>query len=431
MDEAESRRANGPDWDRYADEYQATHGAFLGDVGFVWGPEGLIEAEAGLLGDARGRDVLEVGSGAGQCSRWVRNQGAARLRARPLAPPAPAQPAHRRDHRGRRPLRAGHGHAPPLRRRHLRRGLLLLRGPPVRHDIEDAVAETARVLRAGGRYAFSITHPTRWMFPDDPGDGGLVASQSYWDRTPYVEVDDESGTVAYVEHHRTLGDWVRLLPRRASSCATSSSPNGPSTTTGLGRLVTHPWPAHPRHRYLRGGPARPLRGSSRPRRPRPLASPGAETSGGHALPHGRVGAGAHHGRLARLDRVSLVVAGRRLALHGRHPRPRPVRLPVPGLQRPPDAGRLPRLLGRHQGRSTGVLGAGGAGVGGVRGTGARVGQDAGAPGGRERRGAGSPGPAQPHAAADPAHRLVGVSAAGAPAAVLPGPDDRSGCPGGT
>ena len=60
--EAESRRANGPDWDRYADEYQATHGAFLGDAGFVWGPEGLTEDEAGVLGDVAGRDVLEVGS---------------------------------------------------------------------------------------------------------------------------------------------------------------------------------------------------------------------------------------------------------------------------------------------------------------------------------------------------------------------------------
>jgi 2-polyprenyl-3-methyl-5-hydroxy-6-metoxy-1,4-benzoquinol methylase len=75
VDEAESRRANGPDWDRYADEYQATHGTFLGDVGFVWGPEGLTEADAGVLGDVRARDVLEVGSGAGQCSRWVISQG--------------------------------------------------------------------------------------------------------------------------------------------------------------------------------------------------------------------------------------------------------------------------------------------------------------------------------------------------------------------
>ena len=80
-------------------------------------------------------------------------------------------------------------------------------------DIGDAVAETARVLRPGGRFAFSITHPTRWMFPDDPGPEGLTASQSYWDRTPYVEVEDRTDKVAYVEHHRTLGDWVALLAR--------------------------------------------------------------------------------------------------------------------------------------------------------------------------------------------------------------------------
>ena len=78
-------------------------------------------------------------------------------------------------------------------------------------DIDVAVAETARVLRPGGRFAFSITHPTRWVFPDDPGEPGLTATQSYWDRTPYVEVDDATGVVSYVEHHRTLGDWVRLL----------------------------------------------------------------------------------------------------------------------------------------------------------------------------------------------------------------------------
>ena len=45
----------------------------------------------------------------------------------------------------------------------------------------------------------------------EASDPGLVASQSYWDRTPYVEVDDATGVVAYVEHHRTLGDWVGLL----------------------------------------------------------------------------------------------------------------------------------------------------------------------------------------------------------------------------
>jgi SAM-dependent methyltransferase len=78
-------------------------------------------------------------------------------------------------------------------------------------DADALIAEIARVTRPGGRLAFSVTHPTRWMFPDDPGPGGLTASQSYWDRTPYVEVDDETGETSYVEHHRTLGDWVRAL----------------------------------------------------------------------------------------------------------------------------------------------------------------------------------------------------------------------------
>ena len=102
-------------------------------------------------------------------------------------------------------------------------------------DIDVAVAEVARVLRPGGRFAFSVTHPTRWMFPDDPGEAGLTATQSYWDRTPYVEVDDATGVVSYVEHHRTLGDWVRLLagarlqagrPRRARVARAATTGSG-------------------------------------------------------------------------------------------------------------------------------------------------------------------------------------------------------------
>lgn len=35
-------------------------------------------------------------------------------------------------------------------------------------------------------------------------------THSYFDRTPYVEVDD-ADRATYVEHHRTLGDYVRQL----------------------------------------------------------------------------------------------------------------------------------------------------------------------------------------------------------------------------
>jgi SAM-dependent methyltransferase len=211
VDEAESRRANGPDWDRYADEYQATHGEFLGDVGFVWGPEGLTEASARVLGDVRDRDVLEVGSGAGQCSRWVRAQGGRGfgldLSHRQL------QHSRRIDLQTGVPVPSVLGTATHLPFADATFDVVFSSFGALQFvsDIDRAVDEAARVLRPGGRFAFSITHPTRWMFPDDPSEAGLVASQSYWDRTPYVEVDDATGVVSYVEHHRTLGDWVALL----------------------------------------------------------------------------------------------------------------------------------------------------------------------------------------------------------------------------
>src|SRR5256885_7510622 len=70
-------RANRGWWDANADDYQAEHGAFLGDDRFVWGPEGLDEAGAHLLGtELAGKRVLEVGAGAGQCSRWLAARGA-------------------------------------------------------------------------------------------------------------------------------------------------------------------------------------------------------------------------------------------------------------------------------------------------------------------------------------------------------------------
>ena len=94
-------------------------------------------------------------------------------------------------------------------------------------DLESCIAETARVLRGGGRFAFSITHPTRWSFPDDPEEPGLTATQSYWDRTPYVEVDDETGVVSYVEHHRTLSDWVRVLAGAGFSLTALLEPEWP------------------------------------------------------------------------------------------------------------------------------------------------------------------------------------------------------------
>jgi SAM-dependent methyltransferase len=81
---------------------------------------------------------------------------------------------------------------------------------PFAADLGGVLGEVFRVLRPGGRWVFSVSHPVRWAFPDDPGPGGLVANRPYFDRRAYVERDD-AGAATYVEHHRTLGDYVRLL----------------------------------------------------------------------------------------------------------------------------------------------------------------------------------------------------------------------------
>jgi SAM-dependent methyltransferase len=213
VDEEGSRRANRSDWDRYADEYQSTHGDFLGDVGFVWGPEGHQERDLRVLGDPAdlaGLDVLEVGCGAAQCCRWLRTQGA-RVVGLDLSE-RQLQHSRRLDEATGIvvPTVCGTATALPFADACFDIVFSSFGALQFVADGQDMVDEVARVTRPGGTFAFSVTHPIRWSMPDDAGPEGMTVTSSYWDRTPYVE-EDEAGRPTYVEHHRTLGDWVDLL----------------------------------------------------------------------------------------------------------------------------------------------------------------------------------------------------------------------------
>jgi SAM-dependent methyltransferase len=210
---AETARANRRWWDAEADGYQAEHGEFLRDDGFVWCPEGLDEADAHLLGAVEGRWVLEIGCGAAQCSRWLAGRGARAvgvdLSLRQL------EHSRRLDRAAR-----GHGVSVPVAVADATRlpfpdasfdlACSAYGAVPFVADSAAVMREVFRVVRSGGRWVFSVTHPIRWGFRDDPGPGGLVAHDSYFDRTPYVEEDARGGAV-YVEHHRTIGDRVREI----------------------------------------------------------------------------------------------------------------------------------------------------------------------------------------------------------------------------
>ena len=204
----ESARANRRWWDAEAPSYYAEHGGFLGDADLLWCPEGLRESEAHLLGEVRGRDVLEVGCGAGQGARWLVGQGA-RAVAFDVSHGQLLQSRALDRRTGLRvPVVQADAQALPFRDGAFDLVASAFGGLPFVADSAGALREVARVLRPGGRLVFSVTHPTRWAFPDDPGLRGLTVQQSYFDRTPYVEVD-AAGEATYVEHHRTLGDRVR------------------------------------------------------------------------------------------------------------------------------------------------------------------------------------------------------------------------------
>ncbi|WP_449288868.1 class I SAM-dependent methyltransferase [Micromonospora zhanjiangensis] len=210
VSDAAARRANRAWWDLDADDYQAEHGAFLGDVDLVWCPEGLREADAGLLGEVRGRRVLELGCGAAAAARWLATQGA-EVVALDLSAGMLRHAASAAGSCGVRvPLVQADALALPFPAGAFDTVFTAFGAIPFVADSAAAMSEVHRVLRPGGRWVFSVTHPMRWVFLDDPGEAGLTAVHSYFDRRPYVE-QDARGVPTYVEQHRTLGDRIREL----------------------------------------------------------------------------------------------------------------------------------------------------------------------------------------------------------------------------
>ncbi len=243
--ETEAEAANRADWDAEADDYQREHGDFLGDDRFVWCPEGLDESTARLLGDIAGRRVLDLGCGAAQCARWLTLQGATAigldLSFRQL------QHAHRidQDTGTTVPVVAGSASRLPFGDASFDVVVSAFGALPFVVNIARAVSEAARVLQPGGLFVFSVVHPVRRMFADDPSADGFSIIRSYFDRSAYVELSPD-GTPSYVEPHHTIGDWIDAID---------------VADLRLHRLVEPEWP--PGHDRVWGGWG-PLRGKLLP-----------------------------------------------------------------------------------------------------------------------------------------------------------------------
>jgi len=209
-DADQTRSANRRWWNHAGAAYLDEHGQDLGSADFLWCPEGLRESEAKLLGQVAGLPVLEVGCGSAPCARWLASQGAV-----PVGLDLSDGMLTRAAEHGSRTgieiaLVQADATALPFATSSFGAVCSAFGGFPFVADAGAALAEVARVLRPGGRFVFSVTHPFHWVFPDDPDPASLRVTGSYFDRRPYVELD-EQGEPMYVEHHRTMGDWIRLL----------------------------------------------------------------------------------------------------------------------------------------------------------------------------------------------------------------------------
>lgn len=196
---AEANRAH---WDDDAERYHAEHASYLD--GFHWCPEMVSEREARLLGDVTGQRILEVGCGSAPCSTWLATRGPALATGFDIS-----INMLRRAGTTDAKLVQADAQDLPYADESFDVAFSVFGALPFVPDVDSVVRGIARVLKPGGRFVFSVNHPMRWVFPDDPGPAGLLAQIPYFDRE-YLEHDDE-GVLTYAEYHRTFGDWVRVL----------------------------------------------------------------------------------------------------------------------------------------------------------------------------------------------------------------------------
>lgn len=197
--------ANREAWDRLADDYrQLTAGLDQPDE-LVWGYWAHPESELQILGEVAGKDVLDLGCGAGDTAVQL-----ARLGARTVGLDGSArQLEHARqtasDAAVDLTLVQGDAEQLPFADASFdvvvsMFGALSFCGPQI------AVAQVARVLRPGGLLAFCTSSPIFWLCTDDP----LVEPSTALSRD-YFDLASDSGPGGTVRFQLTYGGWIAVL----------------------------------------------------------------------------------------------------------------------------------------------------------------------------------------------------------------------------
>lgn len=212
-----------PDQDPCARWYQEKPGLRLDAVHY--GPDIGTDAELRLLGDLRGKRVLELGCGAAPCSIAFAKKGAIAIALDPSAELV-ARAKRRCEQEGVRV--------------ELRQGdladLAFVRADSVDvvfsayalayvDDLSRVFRQVHRVLRVGAPLVFSLPHPV-YDIIDDVGHQPLLVRRSYFDRNP---IGPEGDDFAQHRHHHTIADLYTVLFRASYRVDAILEPRPPSS----------------------------------------------------------------------------------------------------------------------------------------------------------------------------------------------------------
>ena len=201
MELSDHARQNRESWDAAAEDYQRRNAAAIDHEAPHWGMWQIPESELHALGELNGREVLELGCGAGQFGLSLVRQGA---RVTGIDNSAKQLEFARANVGDRMTLVHGSAEALPFDDASFDvvccdHGAVGFTDPRV------VVPEVARVLRPGGRFAFSGLTPIEWI-TFDGGTSTRELQRDYFGLGP-METD------GIVEFMLTYGDWIRVFAR--------------------------------------------------------------------------------------------------------------------------------------------------------------------------------------------------------------------------
>lgn len=218
---------NAAAWDRHCAAYQA--GAQLPTDVAHYGPDIGTELDYRLLGDLKGKRVLELGCGGAQCSIAFAKQGAIAIgvdfSSEQLAF------ARRLCDREAVKVELHHGDLADLAFVRAESIDLVFSAYAFGYveDLGRVFRQVHRVLRPGGPLVFSLPHPAYDMIDDD-SDQPLLVRRSYFDRTP---IDYEWNGIAFTDYRHTVSDiYMGLLRsnyRVDAIIEPEPSPGGPKS----------------------------------------------------------------------------------------------------------------------------------------------------------------------------------------------------------